>query len=232
MKKKETSKRLDKKKMIKLLKSLDKGLDKPLEIVISGASALILQGMGNRTSLDVDIIKSSEQIKGTRLEELINEIGLKNGVSSDWMNDKAKITFNYLPEDYHLNTKELKEGFDKLQPFIISKADSVITKLAFIENIRTWDIKDIRQMDLNSEDVESIYEKVQTIGKNDPERAQRIEIAFKNIRPELIVNKDGFSYTNIEEIEDYAYTKYSIIIKEDLKSRFFEKNSIPDFPYK
>jgi hypothetical protein len=125
-------------------------------------------------------------------------------------------TFKDLP-GYRPDLEELKpeRKFKNLQVFIISKADSVITKLAHFQNIRSWDIGDIKEMRFSDREYMRLKEKLGELNNTDPERALRIEIAFKGIKKDFIKTDDGFSFSSGKEISEYGKKRYGIILDRE-----------------
>lgn len=203
--------------MIEMLYALDAELREPLTIVITGASALIIRGNISRASNDIDILKSSENLDRGYIKEIINKIAAKKGLNGDWIDTRpAEATFKDLP-GYRPDLEALKQEkkFINLQPFIISKADSVITKLAHFQNIRSWDISDIKETPFSNNEFARVKEKIEELRKTDPERALRIEIAFKGIKKDFIKTEDGFSFSNTKEIAEYGKRRYGIVLDRD-----------------
>jgi hypothetical protein len=205
---------MNKQEMIEALYALDAELKSPLKIAITGASALILGSSIARSSNDIDVLRASDRLDQGDLKEAIRKIGVKYNLKEDWLNSKAEEgTFRDLPEyKPDLQPMKLERPLKYLQPFIISKADSVITKFAHFSNIRQWDKGDIKETQFGEEDFKDLRRKLAEVSKRDPERALRIEVEFKYIKPEFIKNEDSFSYSNSEEVAQYAKKRYGIIL--------------------
>jgi hypothetical protein len=203
--------------MLEMLYALDAELMGPLTIVITGASALIIRGNVSRTSNDIDILKSSEDLDHGYIKECIERIAVRKKLNRDWIDTRpVKETFKDLP-GYIPDLEELipDRKFKNLRPFIISKADSVITKLARFQNIRSWDIGDIRETAFSDKDYIRITEKLRELTRTDPERALRIEIAFKGIKKDFIKTEDGFSFSSSNEVAEYGKKRYGIILEKE-----------------
>jgi len=116
----------------------------------------------------------------------------------------------------------LKGDFKYLEPFIISKADSVITKFARFTNIRSWDEADIKATEFSENDLKMIQKKLDELFLKNPERALRIEIKFKATKPEFIKTEDGFRYSNGSEVALYALKRYGIKVDNSYKNNLDE----------
>ncbi|NLG18366.1 MAG: hypothetical protein GX556_13620 [Fibrobacter sp.] len=201
--------RMNREKMIKMLEAFDQELNRPLRLAITGASALIINGAITRPSKDIDVLGASEDINKDPYPKIIEKIAREYALDNEWINERAKITFDYLP-GYKPDLILLQGNFKYLEPYIISKADSVITKFAKYDNIRSWDIQDIRRTPFNDDDLKLLRQKLDDLYTRDPELSLRIEIQFKSIRPEFIKTEEGFRYSRASEIALYASKKYGI----------------------
>ena len=76
--------RMNREKMVKMLMALDKELDHPLEIVITGASALIIQGHISRVSSDIDVLVASENIDRGEVKKIIEKMAVRFSLQSEW----------------------------------------------------------------------------------------------------------------------------------------------------
>ncbi|MDR0307082.1 MAG: hypothetical protein LBI42_09640 [Chitinispirillales bacterium] len=201
--------------MIKMLYAIDAELDQPLKITITGASALILRGSISRATSDIDILEASPDLGQAKYREIIDKIAAKYHLTNNWIDTSpSEMTFKHLPE-YRPDLQIVEGDFKFLQPYIISKADSVITKFAYYENIRQWDKKDIKELDFSEADYNQLRLKLDKLSSIDPERALRIEIEFKALKPEFIKTPEGFLYSNSNEIAVYAQQRYGIILEEE-----------------
>jgi len=202
--------------MLEVLQAFDRELEKPLRIVITGASALIIQGSISRVSTDIDVLNASEDLRQAGIKRAIEKLAIKYSLDQKWLNDDARETFEDLP-GYEPDVIGVDGKFRYLEPFIISKADSVITKFARYTNIRSWDISDIKETEFNDSDFRSLRKKLEELYMKDPERALRIEIEFKAIKPEFIKTGEGFNFSSSSEVELYASKRYGIKLDEPFK---------------
>lgn len=205
---------MNKQEMIEALCALDAELKSPLKIAITGASALILGSNITRSSNDIDVLRASDRLDQGDLKEAIRKIAIKFNLREDWINSKAEEgTFRDLP-GFKPDLKELKteKEFRFLQPFIISKADSVLTKFARYDNIRRWDTGDIKETQFTEADLREVRKKLDEVSKKDPIRALKIEVEFKGLKREFIKTEDGFSYSNSSEVAHYAKKRYGILL--------------------
>jgi hypothetical protein len=201
--------RMARQRMIKLLHELDKELKVSLEIEICGASCAILNHGLDRTSTDIDVMRSSIPFSKEEIIKAIQVVAAQNATEQLWINDDAKDLFKHIPADYRPDTSPIHgEEFDKLHPKVISKADFVITKLAHYERIRQWDISDIRTLKIGKTDELSIYKKLDSIATKQQYNALMIEGNFKVIRGDLVKTDSGYSFANANEIAEYAYKRY------------------------
>jgi hypothetical protein len=130
--------------------------------------------------------------------------------------------FKHIPEDYAPDTDPIKgENFKFLKPKVISKADFVITKLAHHQNIRQWDIADLKSLNLHENDVRSIFHKLDRIAEKLLYDALMIEGNFKSIRSDLVKDENGFSYT-INTIAEYAIKRYKVKFPDTAVSNWKE----------
>lgn len=216
--------KLNRERMIKMLEAFDKELDKPLKLAITGASALIIQDCITRASKDIDILNASDDLTKDGFKRIIEKLAIQYGLDHEWLNNKAKITYEDLP-DYKPDLVWINGDFKFLEPFVISKADSVITKFARFTNIRPWDEQDIRTTQFDNEDFKMIRRKLEELFLKDPERSLRIEIKFKSLKPEFIKTEDGFKYSNSAEIGHYAFKRYGIIL-EDKFQKYLDEDAL------
>jgi hypothetical protein len=207
---------MDRKDMLEMLHALDKELKAPLKIAITGSSALIIRGCISRSSNDIDVLQASDRLDRGPLKEIVEKIAAKYKLRSDWVDTRpSDATFRDLP-GYMPDLQRIEgEQFKYLQPYIISKADSVLTKFAHYTNIRQWDKGDIKSTNFTDDDFKSITIKLKTLKKSDPERALRIEIEFKSVKPEFIKTEECFSYSKASEVAKYAMENYGISISEN-----------------
>jgi hypothetical protein len=122
---------MTKNEMLDMLHALDAELNAPLQITITGASALIIRGCISRSSNDIDILTASDHLNQSPLKEIVKKIAFKYNLQSDWIDTRpSEATFRDLP-DYKPDLQKLEGNFKYLQPYIISKAcgcrsDSII----------------------------------------------------------------------------------------------------------
>ncbi len=216
--------------MIKMLQAFDQELDRPLKIVITGASALIIHGSISRTSKDIDVLRSSDDLKKDGYKKIIEKMAVKYSLNHEWLNDKAGETCRDLP-DYKPDLIPLEGKFKFLEPYIISKADSVITKFARYTNIRPWDKSDIEATSFDERDFKALRKKLEELYLKDPERSLRIEMEFKSIKPEFIKTEEGFNYSNSSEIGEYALKRYNIVLEDSFEKHLDEDVMNPSFSY-
>ena len=208
--------------MLEMLHALDAELKSPLTIAITGASALIMRGNISRSSNDIDVLVASDRLDRGHLKDILGKIAVKYHLKNDWIDTRpAEATFKDLP-DYKPDLQKLKGDFKYLKPYIISKADSVITKFAHFTNIRQWDKSDIKETRFSEDDYKSIRKKLDDLSMKDPERALRIEIEFKAVKKEFIKTEEGFSFSNSEEVARYAKKRHGIILDNSHKKQIDE----------
>lgn len=82
------------------------------------------------------------------------------------------MTFEHLP-GYKPDLQRINGNFNHLEPYIISKVDSVITKFAYYENIRQWDKKDIKELQFSDVDYN-------IAGKTKKAKSFRFRASFEN----------------------------------------------------
>ena len=206
--------RMNREKMIKALEAFDQELHQPLKIAITGASALIINGAITRSSRDIDLLGSSEDLKKDPYPGIIMKIAEKYELNEEWINERAKITLDYLP-GYKPDLILLKGNFKHLEPYMISKADSIITKFAIYGNIRSWDLLDIENTKFDDDDLKLFRKKLDELYKTNKEAALRIEIQFKSIKPDFIKTEDGFKFSRASEVAQYALKRYGVILSID-----------------
>lgn len=213
---------MTKKEMLEMLHALDAALKSPLTIAITGASALIIRGNISRSSNDIDVLVASDRLDRGYIKDILGKIAVKYHLKNDWIDTRpTEATFKDLP-DYKPDLQKLEGDFKYLQPYIISKADSVITKFAHFTNIRQWDKGDIKETRFSEDDYKSIRKKLGDLSRKDPERALRIEIEFKAIKKEFIKTEEGFSFSNSEEVARYAKKRHGIILDNSYKKQIDE----------
>jgi uncharacterized membrane protein len=88
--------RMNQEKMIKMLEAFDQELNRPLRLIIKGASALIINGAITRPSKDIDVLGASEDINKDPYPKIIEKIAREYSLDHQWINERAKITFDYV----------------------------------------------------------------------------------------------------------------------------------------
>jgi hypothetical protein len=205
--------RMDRTEMIKMLHELDAELKAVLEIEICGSSCAILSHGLGRASTDIDVMRSSIPFEEENLHQAIYSVAIHNGSDAQWINDHAKEVFKHIPDDFKPDTSPITgENFKLLRPKVISKADFIITKLAYYDRIRQWDISDIKSLRLSPEDVDSIFRKLDRISEKRHCDALMIEGNFKAIRSDLVKDIHGHSYVTGRNIAEYAFERFGIRI--------------------
>ena len=208
-------KSLTRQAMIALLHDFDDQLDFDLRLEICGASSAILNHGLNRSSRDIDVLRSSVPLTDPKIQEIISRVGLKHASLQGWLNDKSKIVLTQLTDNFKFDTSRVAgEKFKHIKPEVISKADFIITKLAYYDSIRTWDKIDLETIRFSENDVRRFYHKLDGIADEKQYAALMIEAHFKYIRPELIKTKEGFSYSSEHELAEYAQERYELKIKQ------------------
>lgn len=209
--------------MIKLLHELDGELKSNFVIEICGASCAILNHGLERTSTDIDVMRSSIPFDVKEINHAINAVALHNHTEPLWINDNSKEVFKHIPENYTPDTNPIKgEKFNLLKPKVISKADFVITKLAHHQHVRQWDISDLKTLNLIDSDVRSIFRKLDHIAENRHYDALMIEGMFKSIRSDLVTDETGFSYAKANKIAEYSIKRYGKKASDHIVSNWQE----------
>lgn len=202
---------LNRAEMIKMLHELDNELNSDLIIEICGSSCAILNHGLNRSSGDIDIMRSSINLTDSELHKAIHTVAIHHGSDDLWLNDHSKEFLKKILDDFKPSSSPISgEQFKHLKPRVISKADFVITKLAYYDYIRQHDILDLKSLSLNNDDVKLIYKKLDDLSKNHPYDSLMIEGNFKSIRSDLVKDDNSYSYSNGKEIADYALKRYGI----------------------
>jgi hypothetical protein len=197
--------------MLLMLHELDKELSTSLTIEICGSSCAILNFGLNRSSTDIDILRSSVDLSDKTISDAIHIVADRTGTDKHWLNDKAKDFLKIILDEFKTDVSPISgEEFKHLRVLTISKADFVITKLAYHSYIRQHDITDLKSLDLKNYDVENIYKKLDSIAKNNPFDALMIEGNFKSIRQDLVKDSFGHSYTTVNDITNYSEKRYGI----------------------
>ena len=203
--------RMDSSEMITMLHELDTELKTVLEIEICGSSCAILNHGLERASADIDVMRSSIPFEDQNLHQAIYSVALHKGSDAQWINDHAKEIFKHIPKDFITDTSPIMgENFKLLRPKVISKPDFVITKLAYFEHIRQWDISDLKSLYLTSENVDSIFRKLDRISEKRRYEALMIEANFKAIRSDLVKDIHGYSFLKGRDIAEYAMKRFGI----------------------
>ena len=198
--------------MIKNLHELDKRLSAKVEIHICGASAAILQNALKRASYDIDVVQSSVSLNDLEMRKILDQICKPQNERESWLNDRARETIiKRFPESYKFD-QVLIEGeiFERLHPMLISNADFVICKLVLDKEMRPRDIQDVKNIELKEHDVKRIYKKLDMFSIEKPGKALMIEGLFKEMRPELVITRQGYLYRNENEIAEYVKSRYGV----------------------
>jgi hypothetical protein len=207
--------KMDRLTMIRLLHELDQMLETELEIEICGASCAILNHGLNRTSTDIDVMKSSIPFDNELISHPIHLVAVHNGSEDNWINDKSRAVFDYIPLDFKTDTRPIAgESFGLLKPKVISKADFVITKLARHDHLRQWDILDLNKIFLEENDVAQLFQKFDDLSLQRQYDSLCIEGLFKNIRSDLVKNEDGFTYSSAQELAEYQKRRYGKAVQK------------------
>jgi len=212
---------MNREKMLQMLHAFDKELDRPMTIVITGASALIIRGCIIRVSKDIDVLQASDDLESGHVKKIIQKLATKFALDNEWINNRAKMIFEDLP-GYKPDLIPVDGTFKHLKPYIISLADSVITKFAHFTNIRQWDKSDIATAKFGEQDFKDIRKKLDILYMQNPERSLRIELAFKSVKPEFIKTAEGYRYSNSTEVAEYALKRYGIVLEESTKKQIDE----------
>ncbi|NLD99057.1 MAG: hypothetical protein GX640_04220 [Fibrobacter sp.] len=200
---------MNRNEMIMYLHEIDADLRQPVDLVICGASAAILNHGLKRNSIDIDVLNTSVPL--LLLKDSIEKVAKKYNFDSKWLNDESKILYTHLPENYKPDTEKVAgESFKYLKANVVKKADFIITKLAFYEQIRNKDIADIKAIEINRSDVSRFYEKLDEIAISNQIDALKMESIFKQCRPELVKTLDGYSFHNEKDIAAYCLERYSL----------------------
>jgi hypothetical protein len=209
---------MNKEKIISMLHELDGHLSKDgvrLEIAVCGASALLLQGSILRETTDIDLIKASSVLNNKEVKEAISMVGINNRESIAWLNNEAEEYLSlHIPKTYKPEVIRMEKSLKNINLYCISNPDIVITKLADTDNMRRHDFVDIEKMKLSEKDAESVYKKISEIGKESPIQALKMEINFKRCRPEYIKTNEGFGFTNVDELQQYAISRHGLRLSD------------------
>ncbi len=163
-----------KKDILKLLNEFDTCLKGPVEIIICGGAAGIIQHNFNRGTMDIDIIQAIPKL--SQLENAKKHIAEKFELSEDWLNDGAKGFIDFLPDDFTSRLISVKGGFKNLKVRVLSKVDLVIMKLAAF---RPEDLMDVEIMGIGKKDIPVIQEAITKIASFDKNKAYTIEMFLK-----------------------------------------------------
>ena len=163
-----------KKDILRLLKEFDGCLEEPVEIIICGGAAAIVQKYLNRGTLDIDILKAIPKLSKIKAAKL--KIAEKNELSEDWLNDGAKGFIDFLPDDFIYRLTIINGDFKNLTVKVLSKVDLVIMKLAAF---RPEDLVDIDRMKIDEEDIKIIKNAILKIANINKKKAYTIEMYLK-----------------------------------------------------
>ena len=101
---------LEIKKIAMMLKSLEKHIDRPIEMIICGGAAAILAHGMKRTTADVDLVFLS--YRPPDFGRIKAEIAESFGVDANWLNEGAKGYADYLLDDFRKAIEKIS-SFDK-----------------------------------------------------------------------------------------------------------------------
>ncbi|MGD9201559.1 MAG: DUF6036 family nucleotidyltransferase [Chitinispirillia bacterium] len=212
---------LSKKQMLLLLHSLDKKLEKPMELHICGGAACIVGHNFARRSMDIDVLASSPMLESihNQIKEVAHEMHLED---EKWINNDSIRGDHYIPEDYKERLIEIKDNFNHLRVFCLSKADIAITKLS-IYRIRERDVNDISELKLTHEDYRIISDITDKIAKYNPDKALNIDHKLRSLNPHgnRFDSEDDESQKSIHTVEDvliYAKKRYNLKINKEIIS--------------
>ncbi len=117
---------LPEKMMLEALSHLDRKLSKPLQLIIGGGGAIVLNHYFSLATTDIDAIPGS----GTMIQEidpLIKEVAKELGLAPDWLNPYFSTFTHVLPSDYGARLVQVG-SFKFLEALTLSKEDLLIMK--------------------------------------------------------------------------------------------------------
>lgn len=162
---------LEHKKICKMLTSLEKYIDQPLEMIICGGAAAILAHKMKRNTADVDLVFLS--YRPPDFEKIKAEIAEEFGVDINWLNEGAKGYADYLPNDFQKRLIRINLKSKLITAWAIGRVDLIIMKLA---SFRPEDLEDIDNLGIRKEDIKIIKPAIQKISSFDKKAALRMKL--------------------------------------------------------
>ena len=162
---------LEHKKICRMIASLEKYIDQPLEMIICGGAAAILAHKMKRNTADVDLVFLSYHPPD--IERIKAEIADEFGVGAGWLNEGAKGYADYLPDDFRKRLIRINLRTKLITAWAIGRVDLIVMKLA---SFRPEDLEDIDSLGIRKEDVKIIRRAIQKVSSFDKKAALRMKL--------------------------------------------------------
>jgi hypothetical protein len=143
---------IDRSNIVAILEDLDKRLAEEGEfrdIVVFGSAALFVQGMGERQTVDIDMVEP--EIDNT-FQILSAEVGEKYQLEFGWLNSAGHIFSRKFPRGWKGRVERVFEG-KALTVSVLARADLVATKLYAACQRGRRDIDDLLAMAVTQDEV-------------------------------------------------------------------------------
>lgn len=165
MNKKQT---LNGKKIIALLRELDKRINAPCRIIICGGAAAIVAYGLKRLTGDIDTFEPVP--KSPDFYKQIKKIEEAHGLDPGWFNESAKGFSDCLSPGYKKRLIPINRGFKNLEVYAIAQADFITMKACAW---READKDDISSMAVTKQDMAIIDENISSMHKIRPDLADK-----------------------------------------------------------
>ncbi len=113
--------------MRQALKSLDKLLTKPTQLLIGGGAAMALAYNLPLATADVDGLVFRSEITQSELTPLVHKVADELHLPKDWLNSHFNTFLYALPQDYSNRITSVYDG-KNLKAFALGREDMVILK--------------------------------------------------------------------------------------------------------
>lgn len=155
---------IDKDNLMQLFAELDEellnaGEQVVKEIIIYGGAALILKGVPNRATFDIDIFKPSTLDDSFKAAK--DKIAKKHSFEEHWINATGAAFYHELPEGWEERVEVFYEG-ENLIVKVLGRLDLIFTKF-LAELDRGEDLKDLKSLSPTKKDFRAIVKDLKSL---------------------------------------------------------------------
>ncbi len=155
---------------LQAFRALGERLDEPAEIIVAGGSALLLLGIVDRETGDIDAVAS--QPKLSTIARDIALVGEDLGLPASWLNDGVRAYYDLLATDYRDRLTTIGE-FGPLVVRTLGRPDLILLKIAAA---RPRDLDDLRALAPTVEEIAFVASQLERINRVRPRDALRMRL--------------------------------------------------------